>query len=619
MWYGYTYKIPDTYTGSTDTQRNFPIRDFKGFLPYDQPGFLRRDTINFDINFNDTGNTSTDGNYFSTIYHPNDATAGCDVQLNNFGVILLTQFRIPETGIYKITIGSDDGSYLKESIGGNVKVIHDNWGPGKTYNYEENIFDYYREYEANTWVHYDLSYYEKTGSNRLSFKIVKYVGPGEIEGRQDVCGIAPNPREFGSKGPATYEEGDDEGITYQWQYSLDDDPDGTWTDIVGANGLTYKIPKYDVNDPEYDENDPERNWVGRRYFRRVAIPTAIVSATTASNIVEVNISPIADWDREEYGDNEWIGHVYRGEGEFSEANYAGRTENASANFRETFGNENMNDHRFDLDYGCYIVTTDFSVKYKMKLDVVPDTYTFTVFGDDGFRLYANGQKILDKWEGSQGERSTDYVVTSAGQLELELQYYEGTGRSEIEFSYTSLILPLEWGRVSAEACGPANCLTWETIQEKNTSHFELERSYNGMDWEMFDNSVLAQGNSTEKISYDFTDNQFMASKVYYRIRQVDLDGAYEYSEVMRVDNPFYATGFLPFPNPTMDKIRFFSKSEVVGLWLVSNDYLVNKEVKPEMMNDNRYEVDLVGLKPGNYVIVVETRDGEKDVFKVIKK
>ncbi|HLW19915.1 MAG TPA: hypothetical protein VKX33_06315, partial [Cyclobacteriaceae bacterium] len=136
---------------------------------------------------------------------------------------------------------------------------------------------------------------------------------------------------------------------------------------------------------------------------------------------------------------------------------------------------------------------------------------------------------------------------------------------------------------------------------------------------MFDNSVLAQGNSTEKISYDFTDNQFMASKVYYRIRQVDLDGAYEYSEVMRVDNPFYATGFLPFPNPTMDKIRFFSKSEVVGLWLVSNDYLVNKEVKPEMMNDNRYEVDLVGLKPGNYVIVVETRDGEKDVFKVIKK
>jgi len=37
------------------------------------------------------------------------------------------------------------------------------------------------------------------------------------------------------------------------------------------------------------------------------------------------------------------------------------------------------------------------------------------------------------------------------------------------------------------------------------------------------------------------------------------------------------------------------------------------------MPDNRYEVDLVGLKPGNYVVIVQTSDGGKDIFKVIKK
>src|SRR5690554_329512 len=207
-------------------------------------------------------------------------------------------------------------------------------------------------------------------------------------------------------------------------------------------------------------------------------------------------------------------------------------------------------------------------------------------------------------------------------LYFTLEYFENIYGNYISFDYKGdpfSILPLDWGQVSAVACGPANCLTWETLQEKNNSHFELERSYNGGDWELFDNSVQAQGYSTEKVIYQFTDTQFMDSKVYYRIRQVDLDGAFAYSDVMRVDNPFYVKSYLPFPNPTMDKIRFFSGKEVVGVSLVSNDYLINKSLKPEKLHDNRYEVDLVGLKPGNYVIVVQTLDGERDVFKVTKK
>jgi hypothetical protein len=614
-WVGFVWQLPSNYTGALEG----PDRDFynsgtfKGYMPYDRPGFLPSNHYNFDMNFNITGNTNTDSTFFSTIAFADrntvDNTPGCEVQHQYFGVLLRTKIWIPEPGIYKITIGSDDGSFLRS----NNDIIHDNWGPGKTYNYEENIFTYYRSYPGNDYVGFDLSYYELQGSNRLSFKLERYFGPGEIEGSQDVCGIAPDPVAFVSKGPATYAQGNDGGITYQWQYSLDDDPEGAWTDIPEATSLTYKVPKY-------EESDTLRNWTGMRYFRRVAIPTAVVSEPTASNIVSVNINPIENMDQAAFGDNKWIGHVYRGSGVFTDENYAGRIEESGVDFSQHFGGISMLDHRFDLVNGCYVTTTNFSVKYKMRLTVDnPGTYTFRLTADDGFRFFINDELQMNHWTSPPNvERTMEYYVTEPGYLDLKIEYYEKGDGNLMRFNSKFVILPLEWGRLSAEACGQDNCLTWETIQEKNTSHFELERSYDGVEWEMFDNSVQAQGNSTELHTYHFTDRRVMASKVYYRIRQVDLDEAFAYSDVMRVDNPFYVQSFVPFPNPTTDKIRFFSHQNVVGVSLISHDYLTHRTMDPVRLHDKRYEVDLGGLKAGVYLFIVRKEDGETETFRIIK-
>lgn len=618
-WKAYVYQLDPHYSGDNVT-REFPDDWYRGMLPY-RPNFLPHNSNmervyirDFDINFGDTGAQSTDENYFTTIRTYNDPNSqGCPVQLQDFGVVFRTKFTVPSNGIYRITIGSDDGSFLKH---GN-DTIHDNWGTGRTYVYEENVFNYYRAYEAGQVLEYDLSYYEKKGSNRVSFSFVKYIGPGEIEGRQDVCGINPDPEPFGSRGPAAFEQGGAEDITYQWQY----EEGGGWINVEGATGLTYKVPRY-------VKGDEERGWSGSRRYRRMAILTIDGESTsTPTDPVEININPFPeDLDREEHGDNTWIGHVYRGIGVFTEDNYAGTIWEDSDSFRQDFGGSSLLNYQYPVGYGCNIVTTNFSVRYKMKLDVSPGTYTFQVRGDDGFRLSVDGGEswIINDWKnGPASEQYTtaDVEIDLTGHLDLVLDYYENTQGNLLDFRYDfkPLILPLEWGQVSAEACGPDNCLTWETIQEKNTSHFELERSYNGADWEMFDSSVQAQGNSTAMYTYHFTDKRVMASKIYYRIKQVDLDEAYEYSEVMRVDNPHYVKSFLPYPNPTMDKIRIFSQATVVGVSLVSNDYSVFRSVNSTRLHDNRYEIDLAGLKPGNYVVMVQKEGGETETFKVIKK
>ncbi len=627
-WKAYVFQLSPAYNPNEDYSREFSAgsgaaRKYRGYLPHG-PDFLPTGSLDFDINFGDTGNYATDSTFFRTDKNWKDnSIPGCDTQLQNFGVIFRSRVTIPsgESGIYRFTIGSDDGSRLGLTIreGGEKlwdTIPHNNWGGPKTYNYPENRFNYYIELLEGQEVYLDLSYYEREGSNRISFEMVKYLGPGEIEGSQDLCGIAPDPLGFTSRGPASFLTGT---VSYQWQHSLvDDAAPHHWTDIEGATGLTFDESQFHKNGEDQEVH----------YYRRVAINTAddVVSRVPTDQRLRVTVNYIENLDQEEYGDNRWIGHIYRGKDTINDDLYMGRTLENEV-FAQNFNYNNIPSSPvyFTPDYGCTFLTDDFMVRYKMAMSLEPGDYTFKVRGDDGFRLSLNGGAswVINQW--SNGTKNTFSTFTleveQAATMNLVLEYYEGRIGNFIEFDYEfeSLALPLEWGEVKADACGPDNCLTWETIQEKNTSHFELERSYNGLDWELFDSSVQAQGNSTEMHTYKFTDKRVMASKIYYRIKQVDLDEAYEYSEVMRVDNPYFVRSYLPFPNPTVDKIRFFSASEVIAVSLISNDYLLNRGVGLEKLHDNRYEVDLVGLKPGNYVILVETLDGRRDVFKVIKK
>jgi len=71
---------------------------------------------------------------------------------------------------------------------------------------------------------------------------------------------------------------------------------------------------------------------------------------------------------------------------------------------------------------------------------------------------------------------------------------------------------------------------WSTAQESNSSYFIIERSENGSNWISI-GTVKAAGESSALINYTFSDKNANASILYYRIRQVDLDGAYIYTSV----------------------------------------------------------------------------------------
>lgn len=91
-------------------------------------------------------------------------------------------------------------------------------------------------------------------------------------------------------------------------------------------------------------------------------------------------------------------------------------------------------------------------------------------------------------------------------------------------------------------------LEWQTATEINNDFFEVQRSFDGKEFEVI-GLVEGNGNSMESIDYNFKDYAPLAGESYYRLRQVDYDGAFEFSEVLTVKRQ-QDSDLVAVPNPT---------------------------------------------------------------------
>ena len=115
-------------------------------------------------------------------------------------------------------------------------------------------------------------------------------------------------------------------------------------------------------------------------------------------------------------------------------------------------------------------------------------------------------------------------------------------------------LPVELVRFEAVRQTDAVRLTWATASEKNSAFFDVQRSLDGQAFATV-LSTAAQGNSTQPSVYAGLDSKAPASRLYYRLRQVDLDGAVAYSTVVTVaGTDATLTELVVYPNPTAGRL-----------------------------------------------------------------
>ena len=110
-------------------------------------------------------------------------------------------------------------------------------------------------------------------------------------------------------------------------------------------------------------------------------------------------------------------------------------------------------------------------------------------------------------------------------------------------------LPVELTEFTAKKDKKGVVLNWTTNSEINNSHFEVELSYDGINWNTI-GIIQGAGNSIEINKYQFIDNQIGSGVQYYRLKQLDFDGTESYSNVNYVsfDDLSKPKSFVAFQN-----------------------------------------------------------------------
>lgn len=158
-------------------------------------------------------------------------------------------------------------------------------------------------------------------------------------------------------------------------------------------------------------------------------------------------------------------------------------------------------------------------------------------------------------------------------------------------------------------------LKWSTESELNNKFFIIERSVNGNIWEGI-NEIPGAGNSNTINNYFHIDENTPSGTVYYRIKQVDIDGSFSYSSIEIVrNNKNRAINILPNPSTGFYLIQglYKSKDNFIKVYDGNGKVILSKSTKSD-----DFKMDLTSFPDGIYYLNVNS-DNEYSIQKIIKR
>ncbi len=163
---------------------------------------------------------------------------------------------------------------------------------------------------------------------------------------------------------------------------------------------------------------------------------------------------------------------------------------------------------------------------------------------------------------------------------------------------TSSPLPVRLLYFRAQRTHEGASLEWATTEETNSAYFVIESAFNpSSGFEAID-TVRSAGNSKELLRYRYAANAG-SPRMCFRLKQVDLDGQYEYSRIVAISEQNAFTGL--YPNPVTDKL-YFGRDGDASFVRMSIYNLSGTLVKTAEIRDNE-PADVAALPAGVYVVV----------------
>ena len=206
------------------------------------------------------------------------------------------------------------------------------------------------------------------------------------------------------------------------------------------------------------------------------------------------------------------------------------------------------------------------------------------------------------------------IIASASSRANDQIFFTGVSMSNGSGFYTVATinagvspLPVELVSFDANVLHTKVKLEWSTASELNNDRFIIERSKDGLSFKALA-SVAGNGTTNTSNSYSYIDNIPLNGTSYYRLKQVDYDGQFEYSNTIKIYKK--AEELLLYPNPADNKIHYSGLDDVSRVYAVN----VSGENLISLSFDSN-SVDLSKLSQGIYILIFNA--GDKNIHERI--
>ncbi|MFK8164848.1 MAG: M64 family metallopeptidase [Lewinella sp.] len=260
----------------------------------------------------------------------------------------------------------------------------------------------------------------------------------------------------------------------------------------------------------------------------------------------------------------------------------------------------------DVDYlGSAL---DFSIT---SIKPIPNTLSYT-WELDGQEIATGVENVtISPAQITQDNHTLLVRVTDETTLSMKNANYVFT----YEWTIINESLPLEWVSFTARAEDKINRLDWRIADPESSSHFLIERSSDGADWEGL-NRVLFSGSET----YVYYDELPLVGTNFYRIRAADFDGSLTDSPIRKVVN-VVRNYFKVWPTVSSNEINVAVYSEQAAQQKVTvfaaDGRLVLAQNKEVDAGWSQTSLDLSALASGSYTVRVVSGN-EVHVQRVVK-
>ena len=228
-----------------------------------------------------------------------------------------------------------------------------------------------------------------------------------------------------------------------------------------------------------------------------------------------------------------------------------------------------------------------------------------------------------------GVNTNDGVVGETGNGKNHIQFNGITGFSggTAAITINKIALPVSISSFNIQDNGCDALLNWSAESETDFSHYIIEKSANGVDFEYVQEVMSLQLEGTK--AYSYTDEN-VNGKMFYRLKLINLDGTYTYTNILLVNtnciNPI--SNLKLYPNPigieeTNLNVGFLNNTASV-VWVIVSNIAGTELMKfpiDAQIGDNTMGVDISNLVEGTYLVTLQKSKGKaiSDKFIRVKK